>query len=70
MGGAIITRSHGGKIEAGKLGDLGVQLQQQREGLADATRSTKDGDLEATLVLGSDGGPLQRGARDIKQRNF
>jgi len=53
------TRGHGGKIEAGELGDLGVKLEEEREGLADATGGTEHGDLEATLLLGSNRGPLQ-----------
>ena len=52
-----VTGGDGGHIEAGQLGDLGVELQQQGQGLADATSGAENGNLEAALVLRGDRGP-------------
>ena len=56
-----LTRGDGGKIEAGELGNLGIKLQEEGEGLANATGGTEHGDLEATLLLGSERSPLHFG---------
>ena len=52
-----VTGGDGGHIEAGELGDLGVELQQQGQGLTDATSGAENGNLEAALVLRGDRGP-------------
>ena len=54
-----LTGSDGRKIEARKLGNLGVEFQEEGKGLADATGSTEHGNLEATLGLGSNRAPLK-----------
>mmetsp|Transcript_45484 Transcript_45484/g.134621 ORF Transcript_45484/g.134621 Transcript_45484/m.134621 type:complete len:380 (+) Transcript_45484:40-1179(+) len=55
------ARCDGRDVEAGERGDAGVDLQEQRQGLADASGGAEDGGLEAALLL-LDRGRLGRGA--------